>query len=61
MSLVCVLFCCMLASSLLMVQDVDAPSALAFQEDFGEDALERWLANSAKLAVESDADLFLAA
>ncbi len=56
MTLVRVFLCFVLAWPLLMAEGAEPPPALAFQEDFGPDATERWLANSAKLAMEPGAE-----
>ena len=49
-------FSCQASASLLMAEGEAPPPNLVFQEDFGPDALERWSANSAKLAIVSDAE-----
>jgi hypothetical protein len=41
---------------LVEAEGAELPPALVFQEDFGPDAAERWIANSATLAVETGAD-----
>lgn len=48
--------CFVLASPLLVAEAAEPPPGLVFQEDFGSDAAERWVANSAKLAMEPGAE-----
>ena len=51
MIFVSLLLCCLLATSLLLAEAADAAPALVFEEDFGAGALERWVANSSKVAI----------
>ena len=44
--------CFVLAWPLLLAEGAEPPPALVFQEDFGPDAAERWVGNSARLAME---------